>query len=89
MPDPDPTAITPTAATPGWVQRLIAVGLAVLGALPTSGLLGPTSPWLKACGLAVIALAAAGYGNHAVTLKKAHAAGLARGLAAQPIGGAS
>lgn len=78
MPDPDPTAI-PAAATPGLAAKLITVGLAVLGALPTSGLFGATSPYLKVAGLVVIALSVLGYGNHSVTLKAAHAAGIKAG----------
>jgi hypothetical protein len=83
MPDPVvPSAASATdAPTPGWAQRSIAVGLAVLGALPSSGLFGPASPVLKVAGLVIVGLAALGYGNHSVTLKKAHAAGVAAGAA--------
>ena len=80
MSDLDPTVI-PDAPAPGWPQKLITAGIALLGALPSSGLFGPSSTVLKVAGLAVIALAAVGYGNHSATLKKAHAAGVAAGSA--------
>jgi hypothetical protein len=73
------TTVTPidpaVAPTPGWSQRVIAVGIAVLGALPSSGLFGPTSTALKLAGLAIVGLAAAGYGTSAAAIKTAHAAG--------------
>lgn len=80
MANSDPSVVeTAPAPAPGWAQRLIAVGLAILGALPSSGLFGPSSVMLKIAGLCVIGLAAAGYGTHSAALKAAHAAGVEAG----------
>ncbi len=72
---PDPTSDSTAVPTPSAGQKLITVGLAVLGALPASGLFGDASPVLKVAGLVVIGLAALGYGTTGSALKTAHAAG--------------
>ena len=59
--------------TPGWLATFCVFAIAILGALPTSGLLDGT-PWAqKLVGLVTVGLAAIGYMTHQSSLKTVHA----------------
>lgn len=75
--DPDATPGTPPAdLTPGrkTSEAALTFLVAVLGALPSSGLFPAASPAVKIAGLVVAGLTALGYQNQRTQLKMAHLA---------------
>jgi len=71
MSDPQVTTTT-EPPTPGWLTKLIAVGVAVIGALPFSGLLDGHPTATRIVGVVLIGLAQAGYSTHSTALREVH-----------------